>query len=131
VKHALLDSSFVIDLLNELAAGEEGNAVAWLRRNSRVKLWVSPVTWAEVFEGAEDADAVRAYLGRFAWQGIARAHAERAAIVQRGAARRLGENDAWQVAVAGSMDAAIVGHDPKAFARPGVRYEDHRAKSPS
>jgi hypothetical protein len=24
------------------------------------------------------------------------------------------------------MDAVIVGHDPKAFARLGPRYEDHR-----
>ena len=128
MKHALLDSSFVIDLLTELAAGKAGCAIEWLRSHPRVKLWISPVTWAEVLEGADDPDAVRAYLGRFAWQGIARAHAERAALVQRGAARRLGENDAWQVAVAGSMDATIVAHDPKAFARPGVRYEDHRAK---
>jgi hypothetical protein len=29
----------------------------------------------------------------------------------------MGENDAWQVAVAECMDAVIVGHDPKAFNR--------------
>jgi hypothetical protein len=38
----------------------------------------------------------------------------------------LGENDAWQVAVAECMDAVIVGHDPKAFERLGTGYEDHR-----
>jgi hypothetical protein len=39
----------------------------------------------------------------------------------------MGENDAWQVAVADLMGAMIVGHDPKAFDRLGVRYDDHRA----
>jgi hypothetical protein len=40
----------------------------------------------------------------------------------------MGENDAWQVAIADAMDATIVGHDPKAFDRRGVRYDDHRAQ---
>ena len=65
----LLDSSFVVDLLNEIADhDDEGAALQWLRRNRRAKLWISPVTLAEVLEGAEDVDAVRAYLSRYGWQ---------------------------------------------------------------
>jgi hypothetical protein len=41
-------------------------------------------------------------------------------------ANRMGENDAWQVAIADCMDGIIVGHDPADFRRLGARYEDHR-----
>ena len=126
MKRCLLDSSFVIDLLNETAADENGPARSWMGRNSRADLWVSPVTFSEVLEGASDQDTVRDALRPYRWQIIGRQHAERAALIQRRSANRMGENDAWQVAVADTMDAVIVGHDPKAFARLGDRYEDHR-----
>ena len=122
----LLDSSFVVDLLNEIAdRNREGPALAWLMRNRRAQLWISPVTLAEVLEGAEDEEAVKAYLGRYAWQGIHRVQAETAARRQRRAADRLGENDAWQAAVAQCMKARLLGHDD-AFKRLGAGYEDHR-----
>ena len=85
------------------------------------------MTYAEVLEGAEDIEAVRGALARFRWQGIGRAHAERVALGQARSAKRRGENDAWQVAVAESMEAVLVGHDPKAFERMGDAYEDHRS----
>ena len=125
MKKCLLDSSFVIDLLNEMANDREGPAFAWLRRNPKAQLWISPVTLAEVLEGAEDAGAVKAYLGRYAWQGVHRMHAEAVAARQRGSARRMGENDAWQYAVAERAGAVVVGHDA-AFEALGARYEDHR-----
>ena len=125
MKRCLLDSSFVIDLLNEIAEGRPGSAIAWLKRNRRARLWISPVTWAEVLEGASDPAAVRSYLVRYQWQGIGRSHADRVAESQRRAPRRMGENDAWQVALAASMAGVIVGHDPKAFGRLGSGYEDH------
>lgn len=127
MKHCLLDSSFVIDLLNEIAGGKEGAALGWLRRNGTAALWISPVTLAEVLEGAQDPDVVRDYLRRYAWQGIHRVHADRVAKLQRRAARRMGENDAWQAAVAEQMGAVLVGHD-KAFKRLGAGYEDHWRK---
>jgi predicted nucleic acid-binding protein len=127
MRKCLLDSSFLIDLLNELAAGETGSALTWLQRNESARLWITPVTMAEVLEGADDAESVRAYLGRFSWQGIHRVHADKVALRQRRSANRLGENDAWQLAIAEQMDADIVGHDPDAFQRLGARYEDHRA----
>jgi predicted nucleic acid-binding protein len=126
MKRCLLDSSFVIDLLNETAADENGPARSWMGRNPRVDLWVSPVTFSEVLEGASDPDAVRDALRPYRWQIIGRQHAERVAVLQRRSSNRMGENDAWQVAIADLMGAIIVGHDPKAFDRLGERYDDYR-----
>lgn len=130
MRKCLLDSSFVIDLLNEMADDREGPAFAWLRRNPKAQLWISPVTLAEVLEGAEDPRSVKAYLGRYAWQGIHRMHAEAVANRQKRSARRMGENDAWQNAVAERMGAVVVGHDA-AFEVLGSRYDDHRRTSAS
>ena len=124
---ALLDSSFVIDLLNELASKRPGPACEWLRRNPHAQLWVSAVTVAEVLEGAKDADAVGRFLSRFRWQGLHHEHAVRVALMQSRSSSRMGENDAWQAAVACSMKGKLVGHDPKAFNRLGEVYVDHRA----
>jgi predicted nucleic acid-binding protein len=126
MNRVLLDSSFVIDLLNEIAANQRGPARAWAARNPGAELWISPVTSAEVLEGASDPAAVREVFRAFRWQTIGHQQAERAALRQSRAAQRLGENDAWQVAVAECMDAVIVGHDPRAFDRLGDGYEDHR-----
>lgn len=67
-------------------------------------------------------DAARDFLSRFRWQGLHHAHAARAVLLQRKAKQRLGENDAWQAAVAMEMRGKLVGHDPKAFARLGQIY---------
>jgi predicted nucleic acid-binding protein len=128
MKDCLLDSSFVIDLLNEIAGGKAGAALTWLHRNGTATLWISPVTLAEVLEGADDPDAVRDYLRRYSWQGIHRVHADKVATRQRRASRRMGENDAWQAAIAEQTGAVLIGHDPKAFNRLGAAYEDHWRK---
>ena len=125
MKRCLLDSSFLIDLLNETAVHETGPATVWLRRNADAQVWITPGAWAEVLEGAVDKEAVRARLARFRWQGIGHAQADRVALRQSRANRHLGENDAWQVAIAECMDAVLVGHDG-AFAVLGSGYEDHR-----
>src|SRR5260370_25464901 len=44
MKKCLLDSSFVIDLLNEMAEGKTGPALTWLRRNALALFWITPVT---------------------------------------------------------------------------------------
>jgi len=131
MKKCILDSSFMIDLLNEVADADDGPARRWLENNQTAQLWITPITLAEVLEGAGHPDAIRAYLGRYSWQGIHRTHAERVAIRQRRAAQRLGENDAWQAAIADSMGAVVVGHDPAAFQRLGDRYDDHRRSEPA
>ena len=127
MKTCLLDTSFLIDLLNEIAAGNAGAAHRWLRRNATAELWISPVTLAEVLDGARDPDAVKDYLRRYSWRGIHRVHADKVALIQRRAARRMGENDAWQAALADHTGAILVGHDPRAFRCLGDIYEDHRA----
>jgi predicted nucleic acid-binding protein len=127
VKKYLLDSPFVIDLLNDIADGDiKGPAVTWLQKNRRARLWISPVTLAEVLEGTQDPSAAKAYLGRYAWQGIHRVQAEKAALRQSRAVGRMGENDAWQAAIAECMRATVLGHD-HAFKRLGAGYEDYRA----
>jgi predicted nucleic acid-binding protein len=126
MKRCLLDSSFVIDLFNEVAARQHGPARAWAERNAGADLWVSPVTYAEVLEGADEVEAVREAFRAFRWQIIGRQHGERAALFQRRADQPMGENDAWQAAVAECMNAVLVGHDARAFARLGPRYEDHQ-----
>ena len=128
MKRCLLDSSFLVDLFNEYADARIGPATAWLRRNPTAELWISPVTFTEVMEGAVVPALVRERLYRYRWQGIGHAQAERATIRQRRAARRMGENDAWQVAIAECMTAVVVGHDGRAFDRLGDGYEDHRAR---
>jgi predicted nucleic acid-binding protein len=124
MKRYLLDSSFVIDLLNEISDNKPGPAMKWLLRNRGARLSISSVTLAEVLEGAKDVDAVNAYLARYASQGIHRAQAQKVASLQRSAAYRMGENDAWQAAIAEQMNGVIVGHD-RAFQRFGARYDDH------
>lgn len=126
MKRCLLDSSFVIDLLNEIADGDEaGPALKWLKKNPRARLWIGPVTLAEVLEGAQDPQAVKAYLGRYGWQGIHRVQAEKCGLRQNRVPNRMGENDAWQAATAECMKAIVLGHD-RAFERLGAGYEDHR-----
>jgi hypothetical protein len=39
----------------------------------------------------------------------------------------MGENDAWQAALADHTGAILVGHDARAFRCLGDIYEDHRA----
>lgn len=127
--NVLLDSSFLIDLLNEIADGKEGPATRWLRSHRRARLWVSAVTVAETLEGADDIDAVSRFLSRFRWQGLDHTHALRVALLQRRANSRMGEKDAWQAAVALEMRGRIVGHDRRAFSRLGRAYDDHRAEA--
>jgi hypothetical protein len=53
-----------------------------VRKNRQCDLWVSPITYAEVLEGAADAEATRELLGTFQCQAIGRQHAERSALRQ-------------------------------------------------
>ena len=119
---ALLDSSFLIDLERETAAGEVGPARAFLPSLRGRPLVVSIVTVEELLEGASDEARAIASLQRFAIHGLHFAQAQRCALLQRRASRRLGENDAWLVATADSLNADVVGADRGAFVRLGRRY---------
>ena len=119
---ALLDSSYLIDLERETAAGELGPARRFLPSLRGRRIVVSVVSVEELLEGAADEAAAVASLQRFAIQGLHLAQARRCALVQRRTSRRLGENDAWLVATADSIDADVVAADRAAFGRLGARY---------
>jgi predicted nucleic acid-binding protein len=119
---ALLDSSYLIDLERETANAEIGPARRFLSSLRGRPLVVSVVSVEELLEGAiREADALAA-LQRFTIQGLHLAQARRCALLQRRASRRLGENDAWLVATAESIDADVVAADRSAFERLGARY---------
>jgi predicted nucleic acid-binding protein len=119
---ALLDSSYLIDLEREVANGEIGPARRFLSSLRGRPLVVSVVSVEELLEGAiSDADALAA-LQRFRIQGLHLAQARRSALLQRRTSRRLGENDAWLVATADSIDADVVAADRRAFERLGARH---------
>jgi predicted nucleic acid-binding protein len=119
---ALLDSSFLIDLERETAAGLVGPARTFLPTLRGRTLVVSIVSLEEILEGAVDETVTLASVQRFTIQGLHLAQARRCALLQRRARRRLGENDAWLIATAQSIDADVVGADRTAFERLGTRY---------
>ena len=118
----LLDTSFLVALERETASGEKGPARRFLPSLRGRQLVVSIVSVEELLEGAADETAAFASLQRFAIQGLHLAQARRCALLQRRAARRMGENDAWLVATAESINADVVGADRAALERLGSRY---------
>jgi len=118
----LLDTSFLVALERETARGEIGPARRFLPALRGRPLVVSVVSVEEILEGVVDADRAFAALQRFVIQGINLAQARRCALLQRRSRRRLGENDAWLVATAETLDADVVGADRAAFERLGARY---------
>lgn len=118
----LLDTSFLVALERETGRGEKGPARTFLPSLRGRQLAISIVSVEELLEGAADEAAALASLQRFAIQGLQLAQARRCALLQRRAARRLGENDAWLVATAESIGADLVGAARAAFERLGARY---------
>lgn len=119
---ALLDTSFLVALERETARGELGPARQFLPSLRGRQLAVSIVSVEELLEGTIDEATALASLQRFSIQGLHFAHARRCALLQRRAPQRLGENDAWLVATAQSINADVVGADRAAFERLGTRY---------
>ena len=125
----LLDSSFLIDLEREIAAGIAGPAMEWLRKNRSLgqrPLLVSCVSAAEFLEGCYDSQKGMEFICRYIPQSIGFQHATKCAEIQRRAQKkgqRFGENDVWQLAFAERANASIVGRDRKAFVHLGNRYE--------
>ncbi|MGH9387626.1 MAG: type II toxin-antitoxin system VapC family toxin, partial [Vicinamibacterales bacterium] len=104
----LLDTSFLVALERETASDENGPARKFLPSLRGRQLVISIVSVEEVLEGAADEAAAFASLQRFAVQGLHLAQAQRCALLQRRASRRKGENDAWLVATADSLNADVV-----------------------
>jgi predicted nucleic acid-binding protein len=118
----LLDTSFLIALERETARAERGPARVFLHSLRGRPLVVSIVSVEEILEGAADEAAALRSLQRFLIQGLHLTQAQRCALLQRRAARRMGENDAWLVATAQSINADIAGADRPAFERLGTGY---------
>jgi predicted nucleic acid-binding protein len=118
----LLDASFLIDLERETASHELGPARRLLASLRGRQLIVSVVSVAEMLEGARDEASTLRFFQSFTVQGVHFAQAQRCARLQRRSPQRLGENDAWLVATAESIDADVVGADRAAFERLGPRY---------
>ena len=118
----LLDSSYLIDLERETANVDAGPARRFLPSLRGRRLVVSVITMEEVLEGAIDETEALGALQRFVPQGLHLAQARRCAILQHRSSRRLGENDAWLVATAETLDADVVAADRSAFDRLGPRY---------
>lgn len=118
----LLDTSFLIALERETAARQMGPARRFLSSLRDRQIVISIVSVEELLEGVVDEGSAIAALQRFTVQGLHLAQARRCALLQRRATRRLGENDAWLVATAETMDADVVGADRAAFERLGPRY---------
>lgn len=127
----LFDSSFVIPLLRELAAGSAGAGDATrflIRLPGRARVHLSIVAYAEILEHASDpVELARELRGRFRFIGLGQDIAERVALLQTRSARRMGENDAWIAAIAMKGSFTLVGDDDEAFnGRPGLDYVNFR-----
>lgn len=118
----MLDTSILVALERETASGENGPARRFLPSLRGRRLVISIVSVEEVLEGAADEAAAFASLQRFVIQGLHLAQAQRCALLQRRAPRRMGENDAWLVATADLLNADVVGADRAAFERLRARY---------
>jgi predicted nucleic acid-binding protein len=118
----LLDTSFLVALERESVRNEIGPARTFMTSLRGRRIVVSIVTVEEILEGAVSEPAALAAIQRFTLQGLHLAQARRRALLQRRAPRRLGENDAWLVATAETLDADVVGADRAAFERLGARY---------
>lgn len=118
----LLDTSFLVALERETAKGDKGPARRFLPSLRGRPLVISVVTVEELLEGAADEPTAMSALQRFSIQGLQLAQARRCALLQRRSGRRMGENDAWLVATAESINADVVGADRAAFERLGARY---------
>ena len=122
----LLDTSFIVDYGDEIAAGIQGPARRTMHGINPRHAFVSPVTVAELMEGATDRDIVLKTIEKFRRQPIGEAIAHRCALNQARSDRRMGENDAWQAAIAVASGHKLVGHDQAFKNRPWLNYLDHR-----
>jgi predicted nucleic acid-binding protein len=112
----LLDTSFLIEFEDELAADRPGSASALLAARRNQPAAISIVTLGEFAEGFLDPVALSDFVRPFRIVQLSRMIAWRAALLQTSLLRRLGENDAWIAATAIAYGATLVGRE-RAFAR--------------
>jgi predicted nucleic acid-binding protein len=125
MRTALLDTSFLIDLAGEVAERKEGPACRTLKRLGGARIFVSAVTVAELLEGAEDPARAAAELSAYRFLTLGWGAAQRCGLNQSRAARRMGENDAWQAALSAQAGHQLVGHDRAFEGLAWLDYLDH------
>jgi hypothetical protein len=118
----LLDTSFLIELEDELVKRRPGAATSLLGVHRRSPVAISIITLGEFAEGFTDPKSFGEFIARFRVIQLSRVIAWRTAMMQGSLGKRLGENDAWIAATALSYGATLVGRD-QAFARvPRLNY---------
>lgn len=118
----LLDTSFLVELEDELVGRCPGAATSVLAAHRRQAVAVSIITVGEFAEGFVDPQAFGEFIARFRVVQLSRAIAWRTAMMQSSLSRRLGENDAWIAATALAYGATLVARE-SAFARvPKLNY---------
>jgi len=130
-----LDSSIVIPFISA-AIGTKAQRrepknikavqfVKGLRSESKI----SVATYAETLRHFGDDEQARKILQNFnAPLPLTPRHARRWARLQNRSDRTMGDNDAWNAAMAVEESGVVVGHDEEAFGdRPDVEYVDYLA----
>lgn len=113
------DTTFLIDLYEEQAAGRPGAASAFLGRHRSATLRITIVSLGEFATGFADLREARLYLRRFPVIRITPESAYECSrvdreLIQRGC--RLGENDNWIAGLARYYGEPVVSND-RAFTR--------------
>ena len=121
----LLDTSFLIELANEVRAGRKnGPAHAWLGHNRNMKLWTTVICLGELAPGMRDHAATRFFLGRYRVVNLHPEVAYRAATLDRDLIRRggrLGENDNWIAGFALYYGSPLLSNDADFDRVPNLR----------
>lgn len=118
----LLDTSFLIELQDELDQRRAGPARRFLAEHRAETYCVSLVSVAEFAEGFDSPWEAEHFLRKFKKENLSSGIALLNAVLQASLPQRLGENDAWIVATALYNGRKLVGRDA-AFRRvPGLKY---------
>lgn len=120
----ILDTTFLIDLEEELREGRTGRAQRFLAGRRRVQPLVTVISLGEIAAGMEDGEDARYFLSRWRVLNLRPEIALTAASIDRllmESGGRLGENDNWIAGFARYYGQPLVSND-RAFDRvPGLR----------
>ena len=130
-----LDSSIVIPFISAAIGTREQRRdpknirAARFVHTLRAKIKISVVTYAEALRHFPNSDEAKTILEDFDVPlPLTARHARRWARLQNRSERTMGDNDAWNAAMAVEESGVVVGHDGEAFGdRPDVEYVDYLA----